>query len=597
MEMNTLLSFYSSRDDVSSCNKASALLLTVQSFQLQPIKQYRDDAPASSCTFTTTQDNVPALSHIVRSSGATLALFLFIAFTLFWSAENSFAIDGQLHSISGQLINGHGTIEKLDHVRITVSRNGSIIGRTFTDSLGAFALSFATYVSVPVTDTPAGFVLLPNYPNPFSDKTTLPLLIDRAGLISINIYDMLGRRVRTLHHAQLLAGMHLFQWDGRNQQGIRCSHGIYFARITDGRRTQIRKICLIDGVQSGLKTQSNPAPLRKNTDQIDITVQINDRDLVDTTYVFQCDDTTRSLHLGMLPVHVYPFLRTRPDTLAVMTGEDASDTLDIYFEKPIVMTSSDLELSCRVIADNKIEVDYHNIRTSSVLLRFHESGNNYTSYATVYFRRSPRLDIVQYQFQRGYLGIAYEDTVLVRNNDGVYNLTLLSSPPAGLSYDNGRLFGLPEASFSSQLHFQLIDARNIIVRDSVRLWLREPVNISFNDYTLDIIETYPRDGTHPYSWVDTYTGVTRDLYYKGERIARANPNGSRSCYCCGLTFEDFFRGIRQLFKDLHLDEDINGMTVQDMKYFIHLWFVENQWGDGPGVALKKFGLGDRILSW
>jgi hypothetical protein len=53
----------------------------------------------------------------------------------------------------------------------------------------------------------------------------------------------------------------------------------------------------------------------------------------------------------------------------------------------------------------------------------------------------------------------------------------------------------------------------------------------------------------------------------------------------------------QLNRDLNRSEDINGMTAADMRYFIHLWFVQSTWGDGPGIALRQFGLGENIVQF
>lgn len=117
---------------------------------------------------------------------------------------------------------------------------------------------------------------------------------------------------------------------------------------------------------------------------------------------------------------------------------------------------------------------------------------------------------------------------------------------------------------------------------------------SFNDYVLETIEAYDRDGSYPYKWVDGYSGVTRDLYYHNEKIANANPDSSRSTYCCGLTFEIYFRSIEKLSDELGLDGDINGMRAGDFEEFLSLWFVREKMGDGPGPALDAFGLGDRI---
>jgi hypothetical protein len=118
--------------------------------------------------------------------------------------------------------------------------------------------------------------------------------------------------------------------------------------------------------------------------------------------------------------------------------------------------------------------------------------------------------------------------------------------------------------------------------------------ISFNEHIINIIDDYENDGSYPYSWVSGYKGVSRDLYYHGEKIANANPDSSHSTYCCGLTFEVYFRSIMEYNKGQGYPQDLNGMKVEDFDDFISLWFVQEVKGDGPGLALEAYGLGQKI---
>ena len=115
-----------------------------------------------------------------------------------------------------------------------------------------------------------------------------------------------------------------------------------------------------------------------------------------------------------------------------------------------------------------------------------------------------------------------------------------------------------------------------------------------NDYIINTLETYPRDGSLPYSWVSGYDGVTQDLSYRGDVIAKANEDSSKSSFCCGLTFEVYYKSIMQALEDLDLDEDLNNMKADDFSDFISRWFVQEKNGDGPGLALVPYGLGKKI---
>ncbi len=83
---------------------------------------------------------------------------------------------------------------------------------------------------------PDDYDLLQNFPNPFSGNgafgsasgTTIRYQLPAASCVRLGIYDILGRRVRTLVQRQEGAGYHRVVWDGRNAAGAPVSSGVYF---------------------------------------------------------------------------------------------------------------------------------------------------------------------------------------------------------------------------------------------------------------------------------------------------------------------------------------------------------------------------------
>ena len=69
-------------------------------------------------------------------------------------------------------------------------------------------------------------------PNPFNPSTTLDFRTAGPGAYRLEIYDMAGRRVRTLLDGTLDAGPHRFEWDGRDQAGRERPSGPYFAGLS-----------------------------------------------------------------------------------------------------------------------------------------------------------------------------------------------------------------------------------------------------------------------------------------------------------------------------------------------------------------------------
>jgi photosystem II stability/assembly factor-like uncharacterized protein len=83
-------------------------------------------------------------------------------------------------------------------------------------------------------------MLAQNYPNPFNSETAirfhLPAGASQAGLsafsqVEINIYNLLGQKVRTLANRQMFAGEHTVKWDGRDDAGREVASGIYIYRL------------------------------------------------------------------------------------------------------------------------------------------------------------------------------------------------------------------------------------------------------------------------------------------------------------------------------------------------------------------------------
>jgi hypothetical protein len=130
--------------------------------------------------------------------------------------------------------------------------------------------------------------------------------------------------------------------------------------------------------------------------------------------------------------------------------------------------------------------------------------------------------------------------------------------------------------------------------------IAEDADESLNPYVLKVVSAYPLDGSHPYhcGWnpreYDIYNGVTQNLWFKGLVVAKAYPDGSRCSYCCGFTFEVFFRAmqLRNIQKGLDPD-DFNGMTFHDLFNALQLWYIEGK-GDCERRAIVSYGLGKAI---
>ncbi len=95
--------------------------------------------------------------------------------------------------------------------------------------------SFEYFESSVVVDAPDRFALAQNFPNPFNPSTTIGYEIAGDGdLVSIDVYDMLGRHVRSLVEEKANAGYHTTFWDGRDKNGKIAGSGVYICVLTCG---------------------------------------------------------------------------------------------------------------------------------------------------------------------------------------------------------------------------------------------------------------------------------------------------------------------------------------------------------------------------
>lgn len=92
---------------------------------------------------------------------------------------------------------------------------------------------------------PANSLLFPNFPNPFNPETVIRYQLSVISEVELSIFDLLGRKVRTLVQQRQPAGTHAVRWDGRDARGRPLSSGIYVCDLTAGDFRQARKMILL----------------------------------------------------------------------------------------------------------------------------------------------------------------------------------------------------------------------------------------------------------------------------------------------------------------------------------------------------------------
>ena len=96
-----------------------------------------------------------------------------------------------------------------------------------------------------VDEIPTVFRLVQNVPNPFNPITTIAYHVPHESDVSIRVYDVTGRVVRTLVDGSTEPGRHAAIWDGRNEQGENCGSGVYFCVMETPEYRGSRKTILL----------------------------------------------------------------------------------------------------------------------------------------------------------------------------------------------------------------------------------------------------------------------------------------------------------------------------------------------------------------
>ncbi len=91
---------------------------------------------------------------------------------------------------------------------------------------------------------PTVFMLYPNHPNPFFRKTTIKFAVPRRAQVSLKIYDVQGRLVKTLIDGMQEPGYHAIDWKGSDQCGRSVASGVYFIQFEAKGYAAIQKAIL-----------------------------------------------------------------------------------------------------------------------------------------------------------------------------------------------------------------------------------------------------------------------------------------------------------------------------------------------------------------
>jgi hypothetical protein len=197
--------------------------------------------------YTTAADKTVSFSGMVDGTPFVLSQFLSFpgsaeydpAVQRYWGAK-------KIQSLLELIESGGEQQELIDQV-IALSIRYSVL-TPYT----AFLVVEPEQSTVSVDDgleTPADFQLLQNYPNPFNPSTTIryrvPADVSSQAFVTVEILDVLGRRIATLVARLEAPGTYEVVWHGKNDRGEDVPSGVYYCRLVVGHRTAVKTMLLM----------------------------------------------------------------------------------------------------------------------------------------------------------------------------------------------------------------------------------------------------------------------------------------------------------------------------------------------------------------
>jgi photosystem II stability/assembly factor-like uncharacterized protein len=94
-------------------------------------------------------------------------------------------------------------------------------------------------------DVPKEFAVFQNFPNPFNPSTTIVYHVADASTVHVEIYNSMGQLVRELISGTQDPGVYAVRWDGRNNDGVTVSSGMYFCRVGSAGSVMSKRMLLL----------------------------------------------------------------------------------------------------------------------------------------------------------------------------------------------------------------------------------------------------------------------------------------------------------------------------------------------------------------
>lgn len=157
-------------------------------------------------------------------------------FLMFDTGTDAGSVASQLAALGYQVRTGWGMPQ---HIRVSTGTLAEMQG--FLDALESILAT-----AVPSSpETPAGLALSSVHPNPFNARCRIRLTVPSREPVSLILYDLAGRKIRSLVERSLSVGVHEIAWDGRNHSGQVVAAGVYILNLVQGEYATSRRVSFV----------------------------------------------------------------------------------------------------------------------------------------------------------------------------------------------------------------------------------------------------------------------------------------------------------------------------------------------------------------
>jgi hypothetical protein len=174
-------------------------------------------------------------------------------------------------TVTGQITNDRGEPVPGAAITFTDEFNASHLFSALADGSGRYSVDITSTGVNDKASAPEIFALGQNFPNPFNPSTVIPFTLEKAGIVDLSVYSVMGQKIRTLVSGSLAAGEHSVVWNGRDNFGRSAAAGIYLYCIQSDSRIETKKMLLLDGGGQSFSSNSNNSQSAK-TPSAKITV-------------------------------------------------------------------------------------------------------------------------------------------------------------------------------------------------------------------------------------------------------------------------------------------------------------------------------------